>query len=328
VIKFNLDALWYQNQGITWPFRSLSLLFSFIVALRRKLYHWGILKQQRFSIPVIVVGNLTVGGTGKTPLVIHLVELLKKEGFSPAIVSRGYKGSHSKPTFVYPHTDPQEVGDEAVLLATRLNCPIVVGKDRCQAVALLLQARHNIDIVVSDDGLQHYALYRQIEIVVVDGERRFGNGLCLPIGPLREPIERLKSVDFVVIHGGNAKENEFDMQSKPELSYNAALPELQQPLTFFQGIRVHALAGIGNPKRFFDLLRNYGIDVIEHAYSDHYLYKREDIYFSDDYPVIMTEKDAVKCVSFVSRQHWVLPIKALVNSLFDVKLLALIKERT
>jgi tetraacyldisaccharide 4'-kinase len=352
----NWDKLWYQDRVVLWPLVPLSIIYATIVKLRRKWYALqALLKKSFFStnsnpvIPVIVVGNITVGGTGKTPLVIHIAEYLIEQGWQPGIISRGYKGKHRKPTAVNSKSDPKMVGDEALLFAKRLECPIVVGKNRSKALKKLLkmnpkQALNAIDVVISDDGLQHYALERHIEIAVVDTQRRFGNGYCLPAGPLREPESRLSVVDLIIYNTSafygmpekaipknedeNTKDyppNAYKMGYVPGKLYNAFQSDRQASLATFRGQRVHAIAGIGNPERFFQLLRDYGLIVIKHAFPDHHHFTHKDIYFRNEFPVIMTEKDAVKCTKFVDLRHWILPIKAEVDSQFDAKLLALLE---
>jgi len=246
----NFNTLWYQERTVLWPLIPFSFLYQWVVTFRKILYQKKIFSIKKIPVPVIVIGNITVGGTGKTPLVIYLSALLKKQGLHPGIVSKGYKGSHSQPTAVYEDSDPKQVGDEAILMAKKTHCPVVVGHDRTAAAELLLQ-KFLVDIIISDDGLQHYALSRQLEIAVVDGERRFGNEYCLPVGPLREPISRLNTVNMVVINNGISRGNEYEMYYKPEFLYQAIEPEHRQLLETFKNQKVHAIAGIGNPKQFF-----------------------------------------------------------------------------
>lgn len=343
-----ITALWYQKK--LHPFLILLLPFSLLMVLiciiRRFLYQSGILKQHSFSIPIIVVGNLTVGGTGKTPLVIYLAKLLKQHGFNPGVVSRGYKigpstsasttaNAHQNlkyPIFVKANSDPSDVGDEPVLMAKRLFSPIVVDPNRVRAVRTLLQDKLqnnlHIDVIISDDGLQHYAMGRFVEIVVVDGKRGYGNGFCLPAGPLREPMSRLKSVDFIIVNSPTQYDNEeeYDMELRPRVVYKGKNISEQKTLTSFLGQRIHAVAGIGHPDRFFDMLTNYGLLVIPHPFPDHYRFEPQDIQFDDDYPVLMTEKDAVKCSKFMGENHWVLSVDAIVNPLFDAQLLKMLQE--
>ncbi len=336
MLKWN--KYWYSDRIVLWPLIPFSIIYASIVRLRRKWYQLkGIFSPNKKSaIPVIVVGNITVGGTGKTPLVIHIAEYLIEQGWQPGIISRGYKGKHRKPTVVNIKSNPKIVGDEALLFAKQLDCPIVVGKNRCAALKKLLKmhimdSSHNVDVVISDDGLQHYALERQLEIAVVDKERLFGNGYCLPVGPLRESVDRLSTVDLVIYNTGDFcdkfEASLLTMHYTPGKLYNAFQAEHQALLNTFSGRTVHAIAGIGNPERFFQLLKSYGLVVIKHAFPDHHDFRHRDIYFRDEFPVIMTEKDAVKCTRFFDLRHWVLPIKAEVDSRFDAKLLALLKGK-
>lgn len=326
----NVDSIWYQrNKVVLWPLIPLTTLYIGLIKLRRKFYQMGICKVHKFPVPIIVVGNLTVGGTGKTPLVMHIINRLRQQGWQPGVVSAGYKGQHQTPTTVHSYSQPHEVGDEAVLLAKRLNCPIVVGHNRAIAVQKLL-TEHKINIIVSDDGLQHYALNRDIEIAVIDGDRQFGNGYCLPAGPLREPKSRLLEVDLVVSNSRSVSEDvkiDYTMEYQADNLYNAVELDAQMPLDSLRGKKVHAVAGIGNPKRFFQLLEAYGLQVIAHPYPDHHPFIARDIGFSDDLPVIMTEKDWVKCISFVSKHHWVLPVTAQLSAAFDAQLLTFIQDR-
>lgn len=339
-----IQKQWYQKTLSPWlwvliPF---ALIFDAIVRLRRLAYQKKILKSHSFQsehstenlanknqIPIIVVGNITVGGTGKTPLVIHIAKLLKQHSLRVGIVSRGYFGNKSSDAVeeVYANSDPLLVGDEAVLLAKRVFCPIVVANDRVKAVKRLLEV-HAVDVIISDDGLQHYPLKRDIEIAVVDGKKRLGNGWTLPAGPLREPKSRLVTVDHVVVNCPLSFDNdvEYDMELRPRTVYNGKDPGQQQTLTAFQQQKIHALAGIGFPDRFFDLLKNYGLDIIAHPFPDHYRFQAKDIQFNDGLPVIMTEKDAVKCGGFMTEHHWVLAVDAAVNPLFDMRLLTRLQE--
>ena len=240
---------------------------------------------------MVVVGNLSVGGTGKTPLVCWLVARLAELGYTPGVVTRGYGGSFNGVRRISATDDPLVVGDESVLLARRTGAPVAAGRDRPAAANLLVRAGCNV--IVSDDGLQHYALARDCEVVVIDGDRRFGNGWLLPAGPLREAPSRLKAADAIVVNGGRA-----------------LLPGKTQALSALAGASIHAVAGIGNPERFFNMLRSRGIDVIGHALPDHARLTAADIEFGDDKPVFMTEKDAVKCAAFAGERHFYVPVTA------------------
>lgn len=322
----SLEYSWYNNNALSLLLRPLSWLYCLVIFMRRLAYAMGLLKRHRLTVPVIVVGNLTVGGTGKTPVVIHIAHLLKRSGYSPGIISRGYGGkARSWPQQVRPDADPVMVGDEAILISRRSGCPMAVGPDRVKT-ASLLQQHSGCDIIVSDDGLQHYALQRDVEIVVIDGMRRFGNGLCLPAGPLREPVSRKEKVDFVITNGASSR-NEYVMRYQGETLVSLNDPEQTCSLADLKGQRVHVLAGIGNPTRFFEQLRRKGLDVIEHPFTDHHLYRAEDLIFDDDHPVLMTEKDAVKCQRYALDNAWYLPIEIEMNNDFDVQLLNLLEKK-
>ncbi|EDP45934.1 tetraacyldisaccharide 4'-kinase [Rickettsiella grylli] len=290
---------------LLWP---LSLVYIIIIYLRRKLYQTHLLKINSLSVPVIVVGNITIGGTGKTPVVIRLARFLKEQGWRPGIISRGY-GSNTQnfPCFVHPNCNAREVGDEPLLIAQQTGCPTVIDPNRSRGAKHLLK-RSNCNIVISDDGLQHLSLGRNLEIVVVDGKERFGNNFCLPAGPLREPVSRLNSVDFVVSKG-TTQTNEFKLTLIPDFFYPLIQPENKQSINHFHGKKVHAVAGIGNPHQFFNLLRQLGLQIIEHSFPDHYLFKPRDLNYGEDAIIIMTEKDAVKCVGFVDTRLWCLRTK-------------------
>jgi tetraacyldisaccharide 4'-kinase len=310
-----LDYYWYSRNLWLLLLTPLSLLFRAVVWLRRLAYRAGILSSHRLAKPVIVVGNLTVGGTGKTPLVAWLADYLRHKGLHPCIVARGYGGrARSWPQQVRPDSDPGIVGDEAVMLAGMTGCPVAVGPDRVAAARQLLE-HTDCNVVISDDGLQHYALQRDLEIAVVDGVRRFGTGFMLPAGPLREPLRRLQEVDLVVVNGLAGK-GEYPMRM---LIGNAQLlgdRQQQRALAEFRGQSVHAVAGIGNPTRFFQALQQYGMLIEAHAFPDHHRFQREDISFGDGRPVLMTEKDAIKCRQFAGDNEWVVPVRAEMSKEF------------
>ncbi len=314
---------WYNKHPLLYGLSPLSALYCSIAQLKRWSYQAGLRKSSYFPVPVIVVGNITVGGTGKTPLVIKLAVLLAANGFKPGIVSRGYGGIPStSPRLVTAYSDPVEVGDEALLMARRSGCPLVTAAKRVLAIKTLLE-NYPCDVILSDDGLQHYAMGRDIEIAVVDGARRFGNALCLPAGPLREPLSRMKQVDFVVTQG-DPQPGEWPMQLLPGVIYNLKNP--QQTLAPSSiAVPVHAVAGIGNPQRFFTQLEQLGFTVIPHAFPDHYLFKPQDIDFDKHSMIIMTEKDAVKCEKFADERHWCLPVSASCDLAFFDLLLKNIK---
>ncbi len=321
-----IEAHWQRRTGLTLVLAPLSLLYCALMGLRRLAYRLGLKRTLRLARPVIVVGNLTVGGTGKTPLVIWLGRFLRESGLHPGIVARGYGGrGRDWPLPVTADSDPDRVGDEAVLLARRSGCPVVVGPDRVAAARRLLAEHASCDVILSDDGLQHYRLGRDIEIAVIDGARRFGNGLCLPAGPLREPPRRLRAVDLVVTHGA-PREGELGMRL-----VHTALRNLKDPVRLaqprdFAWAAVHAVAGIGRPARFFDHLRALGLTVIEHPFPDHHRFRPRDLDAPGEAIVIMTEKDAVKCQGFARANHWVLEVEAKPDERLGVRILELLKE--
>lgn len=328
-LTMSLQKLWYQKtlNPLLWPLIPLSLIYRSIMAFRHELYKNKFFKVYKCSLPVIVVGNLTVGGSGKTPLVIHIARVLKQQGMRPGIVSRGYLGTNSGPVFVNANSDPNEVGDEPVLLAKRLFCPIVVAKQRIKAVETLADSAQ-VDVIISDDGLQHEAMGRDVEVIVIDGRRRFGNGWCLPAGPLREPESRLSTADFLVSNTPDRFDidTEYEMELRPRPLYKAIRPAEQLSISALQHHTVHAVAGIGYPDRFFELLKKYEIKIIPHPFPDHHVFSDQDLNFKDDHLIIMTEKDAVKCEGLIGEKHWVLPVEASLNPLFDVRLLTTLQE--
>ncbi|MGZ5000546.1 MAG: tetraacyldisaccharide 4'-kinase [Methylomonas sp.] len=327
LVRWFEDA-WYKEMYFSAWFMPLSMFYVDAVRFRRFLYRIGVLKKTGLPVPVIIVGNITVGGTGKTPLVIYIAGLLKQQGYQPGVISRGYAGAASKkPQAVSAQSDPAQVGDEAVVLARRCGCPVVVGADRVAAAKQLL-ATNACNVIISDDGLQHYALQRDIEIVVIDGQRRFGNGYCLPAGPLREPPERIKQVDLVVVNGGDElQEGEIRMQCLGQNLVNLATGE-RRSLEDFKGAVCHAVAGIGNPARFFAQLAAAGLVCETHALPDHHPFTAADLEFNDDKTVIMTEKDAVKCHLFAKPHHWYLPVDAELPEGFSQQLLTLLKDKS
>ena len=325
VISRQLEKAWYGRTGLTLVLRPLSWLFIALVAVRRFVYGSRLKKPVTLPVPVIVVGNLTVGGTGKTPLVIWLANFLKSAGYKPGIISRGYGGmARNWPQQVRPDADPAMVGDEAVVISRRTGMPMAVGPSRVTDAQALLQYA-DVDVIVSDDGLQHYALDRDIEIVVIDGVRRFGNGFCLPAGPLRERVSRLESVDCRVTNGV-AAQGEYSMRYRADRVVNLLSNETR-PLTEFKGMTVNAIAGIGNPDSFFNFLRTAGIRLQARAFADHYHYQPADLEFTNDEPVFMTEKDAVKCERFTRANWWYIPLETILPEEFGANLLNLLGKR-
>lgn len=305
-----LTASWYQKSPLRWLLSPLSGLFRLITGARRFAFRRDWLKSQQLPVPVIIVGNITVGGSGKTPLVLWLAQTLKQQGWRPGIISRGYGGHASVyPLTVTDHIRAEQCGDEPKLLALRSHCPVVVAPDRVAAGRQLL-AEFDCNVIISDDGLQHYRLQRDLELVVVDARRQFGNGFCLPAGPLREPKSRLNDVDFVIWHGEITADWTMYLQLCDAVNL---LDQTRRPLTEWHGKTVHAVAGIGDPSRFFRQLQNAGLQVIEHAFTDHHHYTAADLQFGDTLPVLMTEKDAVKCQAFKIANCWAVPAKAVVT---------------
>lgn len=323
-----LEDTWYREMYISAWLMPWSMLYVDAVKLRRWLYRVGMLKKHRLPVPVIIVGNLTVGGTGKTPLVIWLSEFLRQQGYQPGVISRGYAGeANEAPQIVTADSKPQQVGDEALLLAQRCLCPVVIHPDRPAAARHLL-ANFPCNIIISDDGLQHYALARDIEIVVIDGLRRFGNGYCLPVGPLREPPERVKQVDLVVVNDGSELlEGELPMHCQGDVLVNLQTGE-NKPLADFIGVDCRAIAGIGNPQRFFRQLAAAGLNCDVVAFPDHYAFTSDDLKPNDHRPLLMTEKDAVKCRRFAQANHWYLPVSAVLTASFSTQLLQLLKDKS
>jgi tetraacyldisaccharide 4'-kinase len=305
-----LQRQWYRITPLHLLLLPISLLFRLLVATRRLLFRYGILSSVKLPVPVIIVGNITVGGTGKTPLTLWLAEQLLANGWHPGIISRGFGGSGSKPQEVLPGSDPATAGDEPVLMSQRKLCPVWVGRDRPAAALALLLAHPECDIILSDDGLQHYRLQRDAEIAVVDGLRRFGNGFLLPAGPLREAPSRLREVDAVVINGGKVAPGEYLMQLEGMHFYNLLNPDITATAADFHGQAVHAIAGIGHPERFFRHLNKLGLTIHAHPYPDHHQYSAEDLAYGDANALLMTEKDAVKCISFADEKCWVLRVDA------------------
>jgi tetraacyldisaccharide 4'-kinase len=290
-----------------------SYIFRGVSAVRKRLHQ----KQSiDLGIPVIVVGNLSVGGTGKTPLVIAVAEKLMSEGIKVAVISRGFKAkSQIFPLEVGPDDKAELVGDEPLLMARQLNCPVIIAPKRLAAIRYLKE-HYRPDIIISDDGLQHYAMPRKIEIAVLDGKRMLGNGYCLPAGPLREPEARLRDVDMVVVNGASHS-NYFQMTMVPQ-----PLVSMTGQRSISEFRRTYAVAGIGNPERFYDTLSEYGLKFHKENYPDHYSFSQDDFDKSGQNAIVMTEKDAVKCVDFADDRMFYLSVKASLDDTFWQKLLS------
>lgn len=320
-----LENIWYGRHPLSVVLTPLSWVFRFVAWIRRSVYTSRLLNVYRAPVPVIVVGNIAVGGSGKTPLVIWLAERLREYGFKPGIVARGYRGkAKSWPQQVRADSDPVAVGDEAIVIARRTGLPVAVGANRADDIRALL--RHSdTNIIIGDDGLQHYALARDIEIAVLDGVRRTGNGACLPAGPLREPASRLAEVDLVVTNGLAAR-GEFPMRYRARALRRVDGGGSGVELDAFSPKTVHAVAAIGNPQGFFAMLRHNGFRCTHHVFPDHYLFRAQDFEFDDDRPIIMTEKDAVKCEHLCAEHFWYLPIEAELPEVFERRLKTLLKK--
>lgn len=310
-----IHAAWYEGSALGWLLLPLSGLFWLLVQCRRLLFASGLKRVQRVGVPVIVVGNLAAGGAGKTPTVLWLVRELASRGFRPGVVSRGYGGSRAEGAMrVDADSDAAVVGDEPVLIARRAGCPVAVDPDRVRAARRLVD--DGVDVVVADDGLQHYRLGRDYEICIIDGARGLGNRRLLPSGPLREQPQRLSSVDQVLVNGGwPDPARAVTVAERNAIPFRLAAGEavrlngsLTRALPLFAGKSVHAVAAIGNPQRFFDLLRAQGIDVIEHPFRDHAPLRYADIEFDDGRDVFMTEKDAVKLDGKAHDRFWYVPV--------------------
>ncbi|MGV6989432.1 tetraacyldisaccharide 4'-kinase [Testudinibacter sp. P80/BLE/0925] len=310
---------WYQKDRwarmSAWLLAPLSLLFWGITALRRTAYRTGIFKSWKAPVPVVVIGNLSVGGNGKTPFTIWLARQLQRQGLKVGVVSRGYVPGNNEvknyPQLVNPNSNPAEVGDEPVLMARRSGAKIAVSPNRRRSIELLHKAYH-IDVILSDDGLQHYALQRDVEVVIVDGERRFGNGFLMPAGPLRELPSRLKQADAVVCNGAAAQAQEIQMRLRANVAVNLLTQE-ERRLSDFIGQPLVAMAAIGNPQRFFNMLNSLGLNVVKQkAFVDHAKLSPEKLnnLTKAEQSLFMTEKDAVKCHKFARENWWYVPVEA------------------
>ena len=321
-----VNKLWYDKHTLRFVLWPLSIIFSAITGFRRLLYRVGLKTQITLPVPVIIVGNITVGGSGKTPTVIYLIELLRQQGYKPGIISRGYGVQIDGVRSVYPGDEASLVGDEPAMIVARTGVPMVVGAKRIDAAEQLL-SDFEVDIIISDDGLQHYALGRDIELIILDGERRLGNGMLLPAGPLREGRWRAAAVDYVIVNGGKAEKGEQQMQLLPTQLYAVngnqtliAAPTLEQ--------QVVAMAGIGNPVRFFETLTTMGFILDKtHVFDDHSPYNAAELTeLAAGEPLLMTEKDAVKCREFAKDNWWYLAVDAKLPSSFDQQLLTRVKQ--
>jgi len=312
-----MQRVWYSKSAWFVLLLPLSAVFAAVTSARNKFYRRGWLRSFAVPVPVIVVGNISVGGTGKTPVTIWLAQQLRERGFNPGVVSRGYGGvlGHT-PVQASCNSDPDIVGDEPILIATRSRCPVVVHPDRSAAAGNLVAM--GVDVIIADDGLQHYRMQRQFEIAVVDGARGFGNGFRLPAGPLRESTRRLESVDRVLVQYAT-RDDELRQSVAGLPPHTSGFHLVAHGLQRIDGMEtcsfgdmrgrpLHAIAAIGNPERFFGMLERHGLTIERHAFPDHAVLSARDIAYDDDHPVIMTEKDAVKCRAFATGRHWYVPV--------------------
>ena len=298
-LSSRLQKHWSRVDPVSLMLIPLSLIYWVVIFVRRAAYEVGIFKIQEFSVPVVVVGNLTVGGTGKTPFVISLAEQLKQRGWNPGVVSRGYQGEASQPRVVPADGDAGFFGDEPVLISQKTGLPVVVACRRSEAVNRILA--ESVDLVISDDGLQHLAMGRNAEIVLIDDAEQFGNGLLLPAGPLREPISRLRSVDILVRRGGSARSGEYVIEPRLGAARNLVTGQ-EVSLDLFRDQSPAAVAGIHRPERFFEMLAEEGLTVTEYSFADHHQFSPDDL--PANTTVLMTEKDSVKCASFAENNWW------------------------
>lgn len=330
-LQQKLEAIWYKNS----PGKALLLPLSFLYSIISKYKKTQDVSHQiSFPIPIIVVGNINIGGTGKTPLIIKLTALLKANGYKPAIITRGYKGTSKQwPVHVTTETPVELVGDEAKLMAVRTKSPVIAGANRNDSIRYVLE-NTDCDIILSDDGLQHYKMKRDIDIAVIDAKRRFGNGHCLPAGPLREPKQRLDQCDFIITNGKPAL-GLFDNESLMMVTGSAVISvtsisdpalEVTKKMDDFKSVQVYT--GIGNPQRFIDTLQNYGLEIIHQVtFPDHHHFTDEDFKTQNsDLPIIMTEKDAVKCTALDLKNCWYLPIDAELEKSFETAFLTKVSQ--
>jgi tetraacyldisaccharide 4'-kinase len=336
-----LQEEWRRNSAWQLVLRPLAWVFGALIALRRLLYRSGLATTRKLPVAVIVVGNITVGGTGKTPLVIALAQLLRLNGLRPGIVSRGFGAvaeDHGDFASVEIHAgDPMRAtpdwfGDEPVMMAARLDCPVYVGADRPRVARALLKTHPEVNVLIADDGLQHYALQRDVEIAVIDGVRGFGNGALLPAGPLREPLSRLDGVNAIVVNGGDPHAYRFaapafEMRLGNEQFVSVADGNTIPAAEFVglvRGRNLRAVAGIGNPQRFFEHLGRLGIHGKAHAFPDHHAFRKSDLNFADTDLILMTEKDAVKCRTFADQRMWFMRVDAQLPAAFGQHILSLL----
>lgn len=298
---------WYEKSALATLLQPAACVFRALVELRRAAFRRGLFAQERIAVPVVVIGNISVGGTGKTPLVAWLAGEMSNADLKPGIVSRGYGGqANRRPSMVTEASDPADVGDEPVVLARQTGVPICICADRVAAARCLL-AQADVNIIISDDGLQHYTLARDLEFAVLDGERMLGNGRFMPAGPLRESAERLREVDLVLVNGGASSEagHVFTISPGDAIELHSGVA---RALSEFSGTRVWSVAGIGNPARFHAMLESFDIDTECVDVPDHGVISLEHLRARNPYPILMTEKDAVKYLASPVTDVWYVPV--------------------
>ena len=303
---------YYKKSNWIYLLIPISIFFYFFTSLKKYLYKNGLLKTIKIKVPVLIIGNITLGGTGKTPLALDLIENFLKKGLKPALISRGYGGSANNISEVFEFSDVRAVGDEALLIKAKSKIPVFIGKDRANVAKILLKKHPETSIIISDDGLQHHRLARDYEIIVVDSQRQFGNGLIFPAGPLRECISKLKQVDAVVYKGANSNTNFYQMKYITKYFKNL----LTNKKAIFKDIKdkkIVAITAIGNPESFFSTLEGYDLEFKKVIFNDHYLFNKNDFIKYADYNIVMTEKDAIKCKKFATKNFWVLPLETKVD---------------
>ena len=303
---------YYKKSSWIYLLIPISIFFYLSSILKKYLYKKGFLTTIKIKVPVLIIGNITLGGTGKTPLALNIIENFLKEGLKPALISRGYGGSANNITEVFEFSNVRAVGDEALLIKSKSKIPIFIGKDRANVARILLKKYPETSIIISDDGLQHHRLERDYEIIVVDSQRQFGNGLIFPAGPLRECISRLKQVDAVVYKGVNNNSNFYQMKYITK-HFKNLLTNKKAILKDIKDKKIVAITAIGNPESFFSTLESYDLEFKKVIFNDHYLFNKNDFIKYADYNIVMTEKDAIKCKKFATKNFWVLPLEIKVD---------------
>ena len=309
-----INHQFYEKPSWVYLLVPFSIIFGMLLSFRKHCYQWKFFKTYKLKVPVVVVGNITLGGTGKTPLILHLAEELIKKKLRVGVISRGYKSSKKFPREVRVDSDFREVGDEPLLIKRRLNIPVFVGINRVKTGELLMQ-KNKVDIILSDDGLQYYALHRDYEFIVVDGVRKFGNKFLLPAGPLREPLRRLKTADSILLNSIKVKNKEYGLI---QTHYSSLIKNIHtsktKTLRSIKNIEIVVVTAIGNPDRFFDYLKSLNLKFDSIVFNDHHAFCQNDFNFYHDKLILMTEKDAVKCQTIKHDNIWYLPISVKIGS--------------